>query len=280
MHIGGQAVIEGVMMASPNYMAVSVRKNNKKIITKKSKFKKKPDFLKLFFIRGIFNLINMLVIGMKSLMWSAEQVAEEEDEKIGKTELGFTLLFSIAIAVGLFILLPYFLSAIFIDTRGVYFNLVDGILRMIVFLGYVIAISLMNDVRRVFEYHGAEHKAVNCYEAGKAVNVKNVDKFGTIHVRCGTNFIMIVLMTSIIVFSLIKSEVWYVNILWRLLLMPVIAGISYEFIRFSGKYDNKILRFFSMPGLWLQKLTTRKPSKDQIEVAIKSLKEIIKLENA
>ena len=213
LNIGGQAVIEGIMIRGPKYNVVAVRKN-KKIITKKEKIKqRKGRFYKLPIVRGFFNLIDMLVLGMRSIMWSAEQqIATEKEEKISKWEMAFTIVFAVSLALLLFLALPYFLTLIIgfkEETQPFFFNLIDGIIRIGMFLLYIYAISLMKDVKVLFRYHGAEHKAVHCYEKGEKLDVKNMKKYSTLHPRCGTAFIMIVLVISILVFSILTPIVLY-----------------------------------------------------------------------
>ena len=270
-YIGGQALMEGVMMASKNKVAMSVRKENGKIKTKVEKRSGISEkFRKTVFLRGLISLFEMLYIGTKALTWSSNE-SLEEDEQIGGWGMFFMLLFSFAIAIGLFIALPLWLSK-FVAEERIWFNVVDGLWRVVLFVGYLWFISRFKDVKRVFEYHGAEHKAVNCYEAGKALTVKNVKKFSRIHPRCGTSFIFIVLIISIVLFSLIWSESWVLKFLYRILLIPVIASVSYEILRFNAKYPNKVMNFLTKPGLWLQKITTQEPDDRQLEVSIAALK--------
>ncbi len=271
---GGQAVIEGVMMMCGSNINTSVRKGNK-IISKKTRVKKKNWFQKLLFIRGIVNLYDMLKIGMTSLIWSADQQAEKH-EKISKKEIAVSLIMSFVLAVGLFIVLPLYLTKVIFSEQGVLFNIIDGIIRIVVFFIYLYSISLMKDIKRVFEYHGAEHKTVHCYEAGKSLTVENVKRFKTMHPRCGTSFIILVLIISIIVFSFITSQNTFYKLGLRILLLPVVAGISYEILKLADRFkDNIIFRIINYPGLLIQKITTREPSKAQIEVAIHSLKKVI-----
>lgn len=273
--IGGQAIIEGVMMKSPTKLAISIRLRNGKIKTKKERLKKRSKFWKLPFIRGIVVLIETLVLGMKALIWSADQQLDKT-EKITKLEIAYALAISIGFAVLLFIVLPFFLTKLIIG-KGLLFNLIDGILRLIIFLVYLGLISLMKDVKILFKYHGAEHKVVNCYEAGKGLRVENVRKFKTLHPRCGTAFILIVLIVSILIFSLIITPTWWIKLGARIVLIPVIAGISYEILKLSDRFRKNIfIRGITAPGLWLQKITTKEPSKRQIEVAIKALKGVLK----
>ncbi len=298
--IGGQALIEGVMIRSPNYNVAAARKG-KNIVIKKEKIKqRKGRFFKLPIIRGFYNLIDMLAIGMRSMMWSAnQQLNEEEQEKISKKEVTFTILFSVMLAILLFAALPYFLTLIFgvkEEAEPMIFNIIDGMIRIIIFLLYIVAISLMKDVKTLFQYHGAEHMSIHCYEKGKKLSVKNVKKFTTLHPRCGTAFMMIVLVISILVFSIITPIVLYffpslaemhifprkiILFLIRLSFLPLIAGISYEFLKFSAKYEkNPVIRVFIYPGLLMQQITTKEPDKRQIEVAIAAVKDILKLEKA
>lgn len=295
-NVGGQAVIEGVMIRGPSKYVVATRKN-RKIITKNGTIKnKKYNFLKWYFIRGFVNLVEMLVIGIKSLMWSAEQASGKE-EKISKNEFAFTIVISVAFAILFFIALPYFLTSLVGFTeegKPILFNVVDGIIRILIFLIYIVAISFMKDVKTLFQYHGAEHKAIHCYEKGKKIDVANVKKFTTLHPRCGTSFLLVVFIVSIFVFSLLPAitlfyypefsnlNVWLrKGILFpvRILLIPVIAGISYEILKISDKYQkNFLFKLISMPGLALQKITTKEPNKKQMEVAIFSLKKLLELE--
>ena len=299
MKIGGQAVIEGVMMRGPSSYAVAVRKEDNSIVTKKEKIKKRPKWTQLFFIRGITNLIDMLVLGIKTLVWSSNQFVEEEDEKetFGWKETLFLIATSFGFAIIFFVALPYFLTNLAgfqEETRPILFNLIDGVIRIIVFVLYILIISLMKDIRRIFQYHGAEHKTVYCYEDKKPLTYKNIKPYSTLHSRCGTSFIIIVLLISIVVFSIFPSLVQaiYPDFLdlnfWiqkailfplRILFIPVIAGISYEILKFSDKYrKNLFLGLISKPGLWLQKLTTKQPDKRQVEVAVAALKEVLSIE--
>ena len=273
-HIGGQAVIEGVMMKNKEKLAVSVRLPNGKIKTKKERLKKRKKIFQKPFLRGFFVLLDTLVIGIKSLLWSADQQLEEH-EKITKKEVFLTLGFTILITVLFFIVLPFYLTGLIVG-KGLWFNLIDGLIRLAMFLVYFIAISFLKDVKVLFQYHGAEHKTINCLEAKKKLTLENVKKFSTLNPRCGTSFILIVLVVSIIVFSLLHSDFWYVNLLARVLLIPVIAAVSYEILKFSAKYEKNIfMKLIIFPGLLLQRISTKEPSKKQIEVAIKSLKEVL-----
>ncbi len=298
LNIGGQAVIEGIVIRGPKHYVVSVRKKNR-IITKKAMIKqRKSMFLKWPVVRGFVNLIDMLVIGIKTLMWSANMAAEE-DEKLTKKELTFTILLSLLLVIIFFIALPYFLTTVVgfkEETRPILFNLIDGIIRIGIFLAYIAGISLMKDVRRLFQYHGAEHMAVHCYEHGKKLTIENIKKFKTLHPRCGTAFIMIVLVISIFVFSVLPAfiiylfpDFVYMNVflrksilfLLRISLIPLIAGISYELLKLSDKFKgNFFIGLLIKPGLWLQMITTKKPNKRQIEVARESVRTLLRLEKA
>lgn len=297
INVGGQAVIEGVMIRGAGNYIVAVRKSGK-IAFKNGKIpKKKYKFLKFPFVRGFVNLAEMLAIGIKAIMWSAEQAAPEE-EKIGKNELIFTILFSIAMAVAFFVLLPYLLAnfmGFYEEKNPVLFNLIDGLIRILIFLAYVTAISFIKDVKILFQYHGAEHKAIHCYEKNKELNAANVKKFTTLHPRCGTSFLLIVFIVSIFVFSLLPAIILHYNLNFsnlshwarkgilfpiRILLIPAIAGISYEILKISDKHQKNLLfGLITLPGLALQKITTKEPTNGQIEVAIYSLKKLLILEN-
>ncbi|MBW2995060.1 DUF1385 domain-containing protein [Candidatus Woesearchaeota archaeon] len=278
--IGGQAVIEGVMMKSDNRYSVAVRSKTNKITLKKEKFvsvTEKSKILKLPLIRGLFILIETLILGLKVLSYSVDMSAKDEGEELSRLSLILTIGFSVLMAIGLFIALPLFLTKIITRAEGFLFNLIDGIFRLVIFLVYVVSISLLKDVRRIFEYHGAEHMAVNCYDAKKKLTLENVNKYSTLHPRCGTAFLMIVLIISILVFSLIPTSSFLMRLLTRILLFPVIAGISYEVLKLSDTYrKSRFIWLVSLPGLAMQKITTRKPDNNQIEVAVTALKALIK----
>jgi uncharacterized protein YqhQ len=296
LNIGGQAVIEGVMIRSPRYNVVAVRKNKGIKIKKERVKERKGKFHKLPVVRGFFNLLDMLVLGMRSLMWSAEQQAGKE-EKISRTETTLTVLFSVALAIFLFVALPYFLT-LFLgfkeETQPFYFNLIDGAIRIGIFLLYIAAISFLKDVKILFQYHGAEHMAIHCYEKDKKLDVKNIKKFTTLHPRCGTAFIMIVLVVAILVFSFLTPLVLVlfpklatmhafprktILFLMRIVLIPLIAGVSYEFLKFSARYEkNSLMKVLIFPGLLMQKITTKVPNNSQIEVAAAAVKKALQLE--
>ncbi len=283
--IGGQAVIEGVMMRSGNFYTVAVRSPEKEIVLKKENIREMPKPLKWPLIRGVVALFQALSIGIKALMYSAEASGHEE-EKPTSFSLGLTVVAAFVIGISLFLLLPLYgtklLGILFhtINNNSLLFNVVDGLARVLVFLIYILAISMSQDIKRVFQYHGAEHKVVHAFEAGVALTPENADKYSTLHPRCGTSFLIMVMLLSVLVFSLIpKDWTFFEKFISRFFLMPFIAGLSYEFIKFSSKkLNNPFVRTMAMPGLWLQKLTTGIPSRAQIEVAIEALKEVLNMD--
>jgi len=281
--IGGQAVIEGVMMRAGNVWTVAVRNTEKDIVSKRENVRSLPKLLKLPVLRGVVALVQSLSIGIRALLYSAEASGHEE-ETPSSASLFFTVLVAFIIGIGLFLLLPLYatklLGIVFgsINNSSLIFNLVDGVIRVAVFLAYILAINMSGEIRRIFEYHGAEHKAVHAYEAGETLTPENADKFSTLHPRCGTSFLIIVMLMSILIFSLIPKD-WHFagKFLSRLVLIPLIAGLSYEFIKISSKkMKNPFIRLAAAPGLYLQKLTTGEPSHEQLEVAIRALKEVLK----
>ena len=283
--IGGQAVIEGVMMRSGNVWTVAVRNPEKDIVVKRENVRKLPKPLKWHLLRGVIALVQSLSIGIKALLYSAEASGHEE-EKPSSISLFFTVFLAVIIGIGLFLLFPLYGTKLLgilyqsINESSLMFNLVDGIIRVAVFLTYILLISLNKDIRRVFEYHGAEHKAVHAFEAGVELTPENADKYSTLHPRCGTSFLLIVMMLSIVIFSLIPKDWPFIEkFLSRLVLIPFIAGLSYEFLKFSSKkMNNKFMKMAVAPGLRLQKLTTGQPSFDQLEVAIRALKEALDMD--
>ncbi len=295
--VGGQAVIEGVMMKNKDKFALAVRMPEGNIkITKDdcSSIRDKYKFFRLPIIRGIVNMIESLILSFKTLSISAEAFGIEEEEtkfeiwlreKFGKSILDFVMVIAmilgVALGVGLFFFLPLFLSSSFLDKSGEetkwYATLVEGGIRIGIFILYIWLVSFMKDMRRVFEYHGAEHKSIFCYEAGEELTPENVKKFKRFHPRCGTSFIFVILLLSILVSSLVYSiPIMKSNIILKFaskfLTLPLTVGIGYEFIRFAGRHDNIFTRIISAPGLWMQRLTTKEPDESQIEVAIASLK--------
>ena len=281
---GGQAVIEGVMMRSPLKYAIAVRKPDKEIILKIGKIRTLSDkmkFLKWPIFRGVINLIESLVLGLKALTYSAEQATGEE-EKINSVEMFFTILIAFGLFIVFFIALPTAMAR-YLDrylSNVIIYNLFEGFLRISIFITYLFFISRIKDIKRVFEYHGAEHKVIYTYEAGEELNVDNVKKYSTLHPRCGTSFIFIVLIMSILVFSLLGRQTLLLRIAYRIAIIPIIAGLSYEILKLSAKNMNKsIVKWAVMPGLWFQKLTTSEPDNAQIEVAIKALEGVLPKEN-
>lgn len=291
VRIGGQAVIEGVMMKNMDRYAVSVRKPNGKIETKVEEcvsFAEKHPLFQLPVFRGMANFLESMVIGMKTLNYSASFYEDEEEqtesrtkqllekilgEKAEKIIMGIVLVFSLAISIGLFMILPYIASeALGKLIRNEYVILfMEGIIRIVIFLGYIVLISRMEDIKRVFMYHGAEHKTINCLEAGVPLTPENVDNFSRLHKRCGTSFIFIVMIISMVFFFFIRVDTIWLRIVLRLLFLPLVAGVSYEFIRLAGSSDHPLVQIFSKPGLALQKLTTKEPDHSMIEVAIASV---------
>ncbi len=288
LRVGGQAVIEGVMMRSPNSMAVAVRRPNGEIVVKRERldfFSEKKFFSKLPLVRGVINLLSALVLGMKALNFSANQSLEEEQE-VSSWTMGFTFTFALCFGIFLFFLIPLFLTKWLrftipmVSTSGILFNLVDGVIRLIIFLTYLWAISLLKEVRRIFEYHGAEHKSIFAFESGEVLAADRVRNFSYLHPRCGTSFLLIVMVVSILVFALIPHQLAFgYKVASRVVFIPLIAGLAYEIIRFADqKRERKTMQCFIKPGLWLQRLTAREPSEDQIEVALRALREVLELE--
>jgi len=278
---GGQAVIEGVMMRGKRSMAIAVRKASGEIVMKEDRLQPisaRYPALKWPLVRGVVALVEALVIGMKALSYSASQFAEEEEEELGAKEIALTMGFALLLTVGLFVVLPAYVLR-FVEAHihsNILLNFVEGGLKISIFIAYIAAISLMSDIRRVFQYHGAEHKAINCYEAGDPLTVENVRAHSLIHRRCGTSFIIFVLLISIFVFSFFGRPPFLLRVGLHLLLLPVVAGISYEIIRLAGRKNAPwIIRVISLPGMWTQRLTTREPADDQIEVAIRSLTAVL-----
>lgn len=296
--VGGQAVMEGVMMKNKDKYAVAVRKPNHEIEVKVSDCKsviKNEKLRNLPIVRGVVNFIESLSLGMKTLMYSASFFEDEEDtakkEKLSPEEkkkmeekekkeekllMSGTVTFSIIFALLLFFALPYFLSVFFhkVITSETLIALIEGLIRLTIFVGYIALISLTPDIKRTFMYHGAEHKCINCIEHGMELNAENVRKSSRLHKRCGTSFLLIVMLISIVFFMFIRVDSKILQLLLRLLLIPVIAGVSYEFIRLAGRYENWFLNIFSKPGMWMQRLTTKEPNDEMIEVGIASVEAV------
>ena len=289
--IGGQAVMEGVMMKNKDTYAVAVRKSDGEIIVEKKEYKGifgDSAFLKLPLVRGVVNFIDSLVLGMRSLTFSASFFEEEgEKKKLSANEaakakkkedamMGGTVALSIVLAVAIFMLLPYWLSTFFerLGWSDTGIAVAEGVLRVVIFLVYVVGISLMKDIKRVYMYHGAEHKCINCIEHGMDLTLENVKKSSRLHKRCGTSFLFFVVIVSVILFIFIRVESPVLRVVVRILLVPLIAGISYELIRLAGRSEGKIIGLLSKPGMLLQKLTTGEPDDDMIEVGIASVEAV------
>lgn len=281
--VGGQAVIEGVMMRDAHRTATAVRLPSGEIDVETrtvSSIRDRYPVLNLPLIRGSVIMVESLIIGMRALSFSA-QAAGEEDEQMTKKEIAITILFALVLASILFIVIPTgaaHLAAAYTDDPVV-FNLIEGGIRLMVFLLYIWGISFMGGIRRVFQYHGAEHKTIHCYEAGEALTVENVQKFPRLHPRCGTNFLLIVMVVAIVFHVFFGWPDLWLRILSRLAILPVVAGVSYEIIRFAGRSENHLVHILITPGLWLQYLTTRPPADEMVEVAIESLKAVLPAED-
>ena len=305
--IGGQAVMEGVMMKNQEKYAVAVRKPDQEIVVETSTYEgliKNKKIRNMPILRGVFSFIESRVLGMKTLTFSASFFEEEEDEKSGSRKaekragakktapteeeqkkkekrqenvlMGGTVAISIVLAVAIFMVLPYYISVFFqrFITSQTLLALLEGVIRLTIFIGYVAAISLMPDIKRVYMYHGAEHKCINCIEQGMDLTVENVRKSSRLHKRCGTSFLLIVMLISIVFFLFIRVDNRILQLLLRLVLIPVIAGVSYEFIRLAGRSDHMLVNLFSKPGLLLQRITTREPDDSMIEVGIASVEAV------
>ena len=277
--VGGQAVIEGVMMRGPKKVATAVRTPEKKIeiqVKDVNSISERFPILKKPMLRGCVSLGESLVMGIRSLSYSA-QMAGEEDEQLSDKELASTIIFAFVLAAILFVAIPTGAAKLFhfITDDPIFLNLMEGALRLLIFLGYIGAISAMKDIQRVFQYHGAEHKTIACFESGEALTVENVRKHTRLHKRCGTSFLLIVMLVSIFVFAFLGWPDLWLRILSRVVLLPVVAGLSYEIIKLSANSDNCVLGWAIKPGLWLQYMTTREPDDDMIEVAIESVKAVL-----
>lgn len=285
INIGGQAVIEGVLMRAPRSMAIAVRRPDGEIVVKRNRvtpLSERFPLVKLPLVRGAVALFSSLVIGIKALNFSAnEALAEgEKKEEISSLAMGGTMAVALLFGILLFFILPLYLTKLLVPVIGdsnLVFNLVDCVIRVMVFLLYIYSISRMRDIQRVFQYHGAEHKSIFAFEAGQPLTVENVRRFSRLHPRCGTSFLLIVMLVSILVFSLIpKLWPFYMKAGARIVLLPLIAGVSYELLKWSAKHDTSpLVRFLIAPGLALQRLTTREPDDDQVEVAIRSMEEAL-----
>lgn len=292
--IGGQAVIEGVMMKNKEEYAIAVRKPNNEIVVEKSTFISAAEKYKIFklpIFRGMLSFVESMIIGSRTLTFSASFFEEEEEVKPSKMEkvfskvfkekaesiaMGITMLISVILAIGIFILLPGFLAGLLTEViqSRVLLTVIEGCIRILLFVSYVVVISQIKDIKRMFMYHGAEHKTINCIEQGYDLTVENVKRQSREHKRCGTSFMFIVMFVSIIFFIFIRVEQQWLRYVIRILLIPVIAGVSYEFIRLAGRSESRIVNILSRPGMWLQALTTKEPDNDMIEVAIQSVEAV------
>lgn len=309
--VGGQAVMEGVMMRTPHAFTVAVRAPDGSIVLKDEQWRslwEQHAFLRWPFFRGTVVMVEALVNGMQALTFAASVVAPEEEEAqptdaapMSNVQLGLTLASSFLMAMGMFVVLPHaltyalgwLLGGDLLAPDGLLFHAVDGVFKLLLFVGYIAAISMIEDIRRVFQYHGAEHKSVYAYEAGVPLTVENARRFSTLHPRCGTSFLMFVMLVSIFLFSAVfpllvpKLEgmpMLLSNLLMIVIKLPLmlpVAGIAYEAIRFSGRFPNHpVLRLISRPGIWMQNLTTREPTDDQLEVALTAMKRALERESA
>ncbi len=292
--IGGQAVIEGIMMKNKDSYATAVRKPDGEIVVQKDTYVSIAERVKFFglpFIRGIFSFADSMILGMKTLTFSAGFFEDDEASQPGKIELwldktfgekmekvlmGFVMVFSVVAAIGIFMVLPLLIanmcrSVVHSDTV---MAILEGLIRLGIFVTYIKLISNMKDIRRTFMYHGAEHKCINCIENGKTLTVEHVRESSKQHKRCGTSFLIIVMMISILFFMVIRVNSVWLRIVSRIVLIPVIAGVSYEFLRLAGRSDNPVINFLSVPGMWMQNLTTKEPDDSMIEVAIQAVEAV------
>ncbi len=300
--IGGQALIEGILMRGVDKAAIAVRLPSGEIevdVEETTSINRKFPILKLPFIRGIVNFIEMMIFGYKSLMISAEKsgfddLADENPSKfetwlekhtggkLGNVIVWIAGVLGVAIAVGLFMVLPAFVVSLLKAAFPAFFHaafvkaLIEGVIRITIFVIYLALVAQLKDIQRVYEYHGAEHKSIHCYEAGEELTVENIHKFSRLHPRCGTSFLLIVMIIGIVVFSFVTWSTILMRVVLKIVLLPVVVGIAYEIIKLMGRYDQvPFVRFLSAPGMWLQALTTKDPHDDQIEVAIKALEAVI-----
>lgn len=284
--IGGQAVLEGIMMKNEEHYSIAVRRSDGSIAVDIENYRNSvfEKLKKIPFIRGIFSFIDSLILGMRSLNFSAEIYAEEEQgtetsassQKSDKVMTTIVGIISVILAVGLFMVLPVYLTGLVAEQirNESLIAIIEGVIRLAIFLIYIVAISLMKDIRRVYMYHGAEHKCINCIERGRPLTVSNVMRSSRMHRRCGTSFLLFVVLVSIIVFFFIRVDNLALKIVIRIALIPVVAGISYELLRFAGRYDNPITYLISAPGMLLQRLTTREPDESMAEVAIAAVEAV------
>jgi len=299
-YIGGQAVIEGVMMRGRRMYAMAVRQPDGQLNVEKTFVAPASDkypILKWPIVRGVAAFVDSLVMGMKLISRSAEMAGLEEEvegepskfeafltrvfgDKLNKAIMSFSVVIAVVLAVGLFMLLPVWIAGLFSGLRGHAWALgiVEGLIRIVIFVAYVALVSLAKDIRRVYEYHGAEHKTINCYEHGQELTVENVSKFTRLHKRCGTSFLFIVMILAMLLLMLVQFKFIWLKLLSRIILIPVIAGLSYELIRWAGRSDNWLVNAVSFPGLMLQKITTKEPDASEMEAAIAAMKAVLENE--
>ena len=293
--IGGQAVLEGIMMKNKDNYATAVRKPDGKIAIMKDTYVSMTEKVKLFslpFVRGIFSFADSMILGMKTLTWSAGFIeGDEEEEEPGKLEqflidklgeklegalMAVVMVFSVFMAIAIFMVLPLLIANVFrrVITSETVMAMIEGLIRIGIFIGYIKLISRMDDIKRTFMYHGSEHKCINCLENGLVLNVENVRKSSKEHKRCGTSFLLIVMVISILFFMVIRVDTIWLRIVSRIILIPVIAGVSYEVLRLAGTSNSKIMDIISRPGMWMQGLTTKEPDDSMIEVAIAAVEQV------
>lgn len=292
--IGGQAVIEGIMMKNKDDYATAVRKPNGEIEVAKDTYvslTEKVKFFSLPFVRGVFSFADSMILGMKTLTWSASFFEDDEDVQPTKTELWLDKVFgeklegllmsvvmviSVVMAIGIFMVLPLIIANVFrhFITSETVMVIIEGFIRIAIFITYIKIVSRMEDIRRTFMYHGAEHKCINCLEHGMELTVENVRKSSKQHKRCGTSFLLIVMVISILFFMVVRVNTLWLRIISRIVLVPVIAGVSYEFLRLAGRSDSKLVNILSRPGMWMQNLTTKEPDDPMIEVAIAAVESV------
>lgn len=288
-NIGGQAVMEGVMMRHKDHYAVAVRKENHEIevmTEQRQTLGERYHVSGIPVVRGVFAFVDSLVVGMKTLMWSAsffedeEETSQEKEKQSDTVFMTMTVIFSLAFSIGLFMILPFLVSNLFksMADSSLVLGIIEGLVRVLIFIIYILAISRMKDIQRLFMYHGAEHKTINCIEHGDELTPENAAKYSRFHKRCGTSFLFIVMFISI-VFFLLFFQIFPINnmfikVICRILLVPVIAGISYEIIQWAGRHDSGLVCLVSKPGFWMQKFTTKEPDREMLEVAIASIEAI------
>lgn len=288
-NIGGQAVMEGVMMRHKDHYAVAVRKENHEIevmTEQRQTLGERYHVSGIPIVRGVFAFVDSLVVGMKTLMWSAsffedeEETPQEKEKQSDTVFMTMTVIFSLVFSIGLFMILPFFVSNLFkiVTDSSLVLGIIEGLVRVLIFIIYILAISRMKDIQRLFMYHGAEHKTINCIEHGDELTPENAEKYSRFHKRCGTSFLFIVMFISIafflLFFQIFPINNMFIKVICRILLVPVIAGISYEIIQWAGRHDSGLVCLVSKPGFWMQKFTTKEPDREMLEVAIASIEAI------